>query len=155
MRDDLIEADRAYSIIGAFLEVYNYFGYGLSETIYAGALEYELVDRGHKVACDVSVEASYKGRPIGWQRIDMIVDGRVIVEIKATEKLPPSTHSQIISYLRITPIQLGLILHFGPEAKSYREIHTDKREFAKRRVGSRHSSSSSVPGSQRGEPGTG
>ena len=58
MRGELLEGDRVYSIVAAFYAVYNYFGYGFSESTYAGALEYELVDRGHEVAREVSVAVS-------------------------------------------------------------------------------------------------
>src|SRR5207344_1335315 len=120
MQTDLHERDLCYSIVGAFFEVYNYFGCGLSESIYANALEYALIDRGHRVAREVVVEVMFKGRHVGWQRLDMIVDDRVIVENKATEKLAPFAEKQIISYLRLSPIQVGLILHFGPKAYSKR-----------------------------------
>ena len=55
MKGELLEADRVHSIIGAFFKVYNYYGYGLSEAIYAGALEYELTDRGHEVVRELLV----------------------------------------------------------------------------------------------------
>src|SRR4249920_129609 len=122
MQTDLHERDLCYSIVGAFFEVYNYFGCGLSESIYAGALEYALIDRGHRVAREVAVEVLFKGRHVGWQRLDMIVDDRVIAENKATEKLAAFTERQILSYLRVSPIQVGLILHFGPEAKWQRFV---------------------------------
>jgi len=85
MQTDLLERDLCYSIVGAFFEVYNYFGCGLSEKIYTNALEFELIDRGHRDAREVVVEVMYKGRHVGWQRLNMIVDSRVIVEVKATE----------------------------------------------------------------------
>jgi len=78
MVGELLEAERVYSIVGAFCAVYNYYGYGLSEAVYAGALECELVDRGHEVARELAVAVSYKGRHVAWQRLEMVVDGRVI-----------------------------------------------------------------------------
>ena len=123
----LIHAPITRSINGAFFEVYNYYGYGLSESVYCGALELELMDRGHQVAREVLVEIEYKGRHVAWQRLDMLVDNRVIVEVKATEKLPPYSERQLLNYLRATPFQVGLLLHFGPEAKRYRYVDTVKR----------------------------
>jgi len=127
MRADLLEAERVHSIVGAFFTVYNYYGYGLSEGIYAGALEYELVDRGHEVVRELLVAVSYKGRRVGWQRVDMVVDSAVIVENKATETLSPAARPQLISYLRVTPFQVGVLLHFGPHPKIYRLIDFPKR----------------------------
>ena len=117
MTSNLLEAERCYSIIGAFLEVFHYFGPGLSESIYAGALEVALNDRGHKVEREVAVEVSFKGRHIGWQRLDMVVDQRVIVELKATEKIAPFVQAQIMSYLRVTVFEVALLLQAGSEAK--------------------------------------
>ena len=127
MRGELLEAERVHSIVGAFFTVYNYYGYGLGEATYAGALEYELIDRGHDVVRELLVAVSYEGRHVGWQRVDMVVDRAVIVENKATEKPSPAARPQLISYLRSTPFQVGVLLHFGPHPKFYRFIDFPKR----------------------------
>ena len=127
MKTELLEAERVHSIVGAFFTVYNYYGYGLSEAIYAEALEYELLDRGHEVLRELLVAVGYKGRHVGWQRVDMVVDSAVIVENKATEKLSPAARPQLISYLRATPFQVGVLLHFGPHPTFYRFIDFPKR----------------------------
>lgn len=67
---------------------------------------------------------TYKGRPIGTQRLDLVVDGKLIVEVKSAHDLSPSAHRQLGSYIRGSGIELGLLLHFGPEAKFYRQICT-------------------------------
>lgn len=69
----------------------------------------------------------------------MIVDDRVIVENKATEKLAPFAEQQIISYLRVSPLHVGLILHFGFEAKWHRFVDTNKKRSVLIRENSRHS----------------
>ena len=74
MRGELLERDRVHSIVGAFFEVYNCFGPGLAESVYAGALELELRDRGHELLREVSVEVRDKGQHVSWQRLDMLVD---------------------------------------------------------------------------------
>jgi GxxExxY protein len=83
----LVERALVGSIIDSFYAVYNYFGFGLAEVVYAGALELELLDRGHAVARELAVAVAYKGRHVAWQRLDMVVDDKVIVELKATDKL--------------------------------------------------------------------
>jgi GxxExxY protein len=115
--------------LGAFFEVYNYFGYGLAEPVYAGGLELELLDRGHEVVRELAVSVCYKARHVAWQRLDMVVDNRIILEIKATELLPPYAKRQIVNYLQVTPFRIGLLLHFGPEAKFHRFIDSQKRAF--------------------------
>jgi GxxExxY protein len=123
------ESELERSIIGGFYSVYNYFGYGLGESSYAGGLEYELTDRGHTVVRELAVDVRYKGRHVTWQRLDMVVDNRIILEIKATEVLPPYAKRQLINYLAVTSFPLGFLLHFGPEPRFYRLIDSQKRVF--------------------------
>ena len=88
---------RTGSVIGAFFEVYNALGYGFLEHVYASALEEELVARGHRVDREVSVAIWYKGREIARQRLDMIVDQSLVVELKAGEVLAPTSLRQLSS----------------------------------------------------------
>jgi GxxExxY protein len=120
MQTHLIERELVHSIVNAFHTVYNYYDFGLTEPLYCGALEYELTDRGHTVAREVAVDVDYKDRHVGWQRIDLIVDNKIVVEVKATEALPKYAKRQLLCYLRVTTCQVGLVLHFGPEPKFYR-----------------------------------
>jgi GxxExxY protein len=112
------------SIIGAFYEVYNVLGYGLLESAYAAALDEELGARGHHVEREVWVEVHYKGKAVSRQRIDRIVDDRVVLEIKATEVLPRFAKRQLVSYLKVSGNEVGLILHFGPKPEFYRLVST-------------------------------
>lgn len=126
-REHLIERDRVASIAGAFYTVYNYFGYGLLERAYAGALEYELRDRGHTVTRELSIEIKYKGRHVCWQRLDFVVDDRIVLENKSAEQLPPYAQRQLMNYLRSSTFQVGLVLHYGPKPKFYKLVDTVKR----------------------------
>jgi len=116
-----------HTIIGAFYDVYNELGYGLLEGVYVAALRHELEARGLFVDREVWIDVVYKGQTIARQRIDLIVNLSVALEVKATEHLPPISHRQLLSYLRATHLELGLILHFGPEPRVYRLIDTRKR----------------------------
>ena len=93
---------------------------------YIGALEYELTLRGHMIDREVSVPVYYKGKLVARQRLDMVVDDRVIVECKATERLPACAGAQLIGYLRATRFQVGVLLHFGPNPKFYRFVDSRK-----------------------------
>jgi hypothetical protein len=73
MRGELLEAKRVHSIVGGFFAVYNYYGYGLSEQVYAGALEHELRDRGHEIVRELVIAIDYQGRYVARQRLDMVV----------------------------------------------------------------------------------
>jgi len=118
-KHELLEERLTHAIIGAFFDVYNYLGFGFLENIYKNALERELIARGHRVAREVYVAVYYKGDLIGRQRIDMIVDERVIIEVKSTHTLQPIATRQLRNYLRATNISVGLLLHFGPAANYY------------------------------------
>ena len=122
--DILIERETTDHVIGAFFEVYNHLGYGFLERIYADALEIELQERSRTVQREVLIPIWYKGKQISPQRVDMIVDGKVLVEIKSTNVLPPKAERQLVNYLRASSLPVGLLLHFGPEARFKRRIHT-------------------------------
>jgi GxxExxY protein len=116
----LIEERRTRSIIGAFYEVYNTLGFGFLEKVYQNALERELCTRGHVVEREVQARVAYKGGEIARQRLDMVVDDRVIVEIKSALLLHPSAVRQVLSYLKATAYDVGLLLHFGPKPAFHR-----------------------------------
>ena len=115
-----------HTVIGGFFEVYTHLGYGLLETVYAAALRRELESRGLHVDREVWIDVLYKGKAIAKQRIDMVINDCVVVEIKATEKVAPFVRRQLLNYLRATRLELGLLLHFGPEPKVYRLVDTNK-----------------------------
>jgi GxxExxY protein len=89
-------------------------------------LEIELRERGHRVGREVGVPVLYKGRELGYQRLDMIVDERLVVETKSTYELPKAAHRQLRSYLQATKLEVGLLLHFGPEANFYRVVSSNR-----------------------------
>jgi GxxExxY protein len=124
---ELLEAERVHSIVAAFFVVFNYFGGGgMCEAAYTGALQHELTLRGHRIDREVMAAVYYKGRLVARQRLDLVVDERVIVECKATDRLPPSAGPQLIGYLRATTFKVGVLLHFGPHPKFYRFVDSVK-----------------------------
>jgi GxxExxY protein len=121
-RGELIHERLTHSVIGAFFEVYNILGVGFLEQIYLAALAVELRERGHVVEREVLVRVRYKEAEVGWQRLDMIVDGALVVEVKSTIELHSSARRQLQSYLCATRLELGLLLHFGETARFYRLV---------------------------------
>jgi len=124
----LVAQDTTEAVIGAFYEVYNTLGFGFLEHIYIMALERELIARGHHVDREVGVRVMYKGEELGTQRLDMIVDGRVVVETKSTIDLNRSARRQVYNYLNATNLEVGLLLHFGPVAAFFREFRSTPRK---------------------------
>jgi GxxExxY protein len=127
MARDLLEEELTHSVIGAFYDAYNTLGYGFLEHVYELALERELKARGHQVDTQLAVTIMYKGEALTHQRMDMVVDHKLIVELKATDVLPAIATRQLFNYLRATNIEVGLLLHFGPKPAFYREICTMRR----------------------------
>jgi GxxExxY protein len=123
-RSDLVEKELTGSIIGAFYYVYNQLGYGFLEKIYCEALARTLAKRGHNVEREVRIPIYFEGQIVGLQRVDMLVDSRVIVENKSTYMLSDADHRQLTSYLSASEMQAGLLLHFGPKADFYRIVCT-------------------------------
>ncbi len=100
-------------IIGAAIEVHKNLGCGLLESIYEEALCYELELREIKFQRQVEVDVIYKGKIIKGQRIDLLVEGEVIVENKSVSKLLEVVTAQLLSYLKATGLKRGLIINFG------------------------------------------
>jgi GxxExxY protein len=119
---DLIEERLTHSAIGAFFDVYNTLGYGFLEQVYTLALERELVARRHRIAREFWVPVLYKGDELCKQRLDMVVDDKLIIEIKATPDLAKAASRQLYNYLRASMLSVGLLFHFGPEPKFYRLV---------------------------------
>ena len=124
----LVDEDLTRSIIGAFHEVYNTLGFGFLEHIYVMALERELRRRGHHVDREVSVRVMYKGEELSNQRLDMVVDGRIIIEVKSMMDLAKTARRQLYNYLKATNMEVGLLLHFGPAARFYREVRSNQKK---------------------------
>ena len=108
MGDVLTEA-----IIGAAIEVHRLLGPGLLESIYEEALCHELGLRGVDVRRQVEVDAIYKGLAIKGQKLDLLVEGEVVVELKTVSKLPEVATAQTLSYLKATGLKRALLLNFG------------------------------------------
>ncbi len=100
-------------IIGAAIEVHKNLGPGLLESIYEEALSYEFELRGIRFRRQFAIDVVYKGRIIKGQRIDIIVEEEVIVELKSVSKLYEVVLAQVLSYLKATGLKRGLIVNFG------------------------------------------
>jgi GxxExxY protein len=110
----LLHGELSGQIIGAFFQVYNDLGFGFVESVYQRALPGVLLGRGIPSEREVPFDVCYRGEPIGHYRADLVVDGKVIVEIKATDRIIPVHETQLLNYLKATGIALGLVLNFGP-----------------------------------------
>ena len=101
------------SVVACGLTVHRELGPGFKEAIYERAVCLELDSRGIKFECQKPVEVRYKQWTIPGQRIDLIVDGVVLVEIKTVSKLKKLHESQVVSYLKTTELRVGLLMNFN------------------------------------------
>jgi GxxExxY protein len=102
----------ARRIIGAAIEVHKILGPGFLESIYNKAMDYELRASGLSVEREKEILVPYKDIQIPGQRLDLVIGGRVIVELKAVESLAPIHEAQLISYMKATRLRLGLLINF-------------------------------------------
>ena len=100
-------------VIGAFYEVYNILGYGYGESVFANALPVALAERGLRFEREAPLAVRYRDVVVGVFRADLIVEGRVLVELKVAERIAAAHESQVLNYLRASGLRVALILNFG------------------------------------------
>lgn len=122
--DGLFERELTHRVIGTFYDVYNSLGYGFLESVYRTAFAIELTRRGLHVATEVPVDVRYGGEVVGCFRADLLVESRLVLELKACQKLSAADEMQLLNYLRATDLELGLLFHFGPKPAFRRFIAT-------------------------------
>lgn len=116
----MTENELSYKIIGAAIEVHKNLGVGLLENAYEIALAYELKQLGMDVKQQISLPLKYKEVTVeNAYRIDLIVEGKVIIEVKAVLDLNPVFYSQVLTYLKLTNVKLGLLINFNTELIKY------------------------------------
>jgi len=114
----LLCKDEVYAVVGAAMEVYNELGAGFLEPVYQEVLEIELTERGVPFEAQKELRIRYKGRLLKkTYQVDMIVFGKVIVELKALDHLTSREESQVLNYLNATGLEVGLLINFGAEGK--------------------------------------
>jgi GxxExxY protein len=117
--------DLTSTIIRCFYVVYNKLGYGFLEKVYENALKIELESKGLLVEKQKSIAVYYKEHLVGEYFADLIVENKVILELKAAETLCEEHEYQLINYLKATEIEVGLLLNFGKKPQISRKIFTN------------------------------
>jgi GxxExxY protein len=121
-------AELTEKIIGAFFKVYNTLGYGFAEKVYENALAIELCKLGLKVEQQKNITVYYEGTIVGDYVADVIVGDVVMLELKAVRQLTDEHEAQLLNYLKATPVEVGLLLNFGPKAEFKRKVFDNKRK---------------------------
>jgi GxxExxY protein len=133
MTEPLLHGEITHEIIGAFYDSYNALGWGYPESIYANAMPIFLRKRGMTYEREVPLRVMLEGVLLGEFRADLVVAGKVIVELKACDRLMGAHESQLISYLKASTYNLGLLFNFGPKPELRRIIWTDDLRVLKDR----------------------
>ena len=115
-----IEDALAKRVIGCAMRVHRALGCGFLESVYVNALAIELADAAIAFEREKRFSISYKGREIGYFTADLVVEGRLIVEMKAVEALVVAHSVQLVNYLAASQIELGLLLNFGPNRLEFK-----------------------------------
>ncbi|MCC7389285.1 MAG: GxxExxY protein [Phycisphaerales bacterium] len=115
-------------VIGAFYEVYNELGPGFLESVYERSMVIALRAAGLQVAQQVPVPVYFRGELVGEFSADLLVEQSVIVELKAARAVDPIFEAQTLNYLRATPIEVGLLLNFGPKPYFRRFAYDNARK---------------------------
>jgi len=110
------------AIIGSAFEVHKSLGYGFLEKVYQRAMQVELHQRGHLAKLEPAIKVKYKNVIVGDYAADLLVDGKVIVELKVAKKYNPKDEAQLLNELKATELKVGLLLNFGKEKVEFKRF---------------------------------
>ena len=115
-------------IIGVFFEVYNELGFGFLESVYEEAMTIALCEAGLKIQRQAPVPVWFRGKLIGEFKADILVEGIVVLELKAARNIDLAFEKQLLNYLRGTNLEVGLILNFGAQPEFRRLAYSNERK---------------------------
>src|SRR3989344_1492828 len=119
---NLVEKELSYKIIGALFDVYNNLGGGYQEKYYQKAIAKELKTRGFKFQEQVSMPLFYKGDSIGRYFLDFLVEDKVILEVKVSNKFYTRDIKQVLAYLKVGNVSLGILVNFNRNNLQFKRI---------------------------------
>lgn len=124
MNGELKYKDITEKIIGASFEVHKVLGNGFQEVIYQRALTYEMRRAGLKFSREIEQEIFYKDleKPIGTRRADFVIEGKVLVELKAIIQLEDVHWAQVLNYLKAYKLDVGLLINFGSKSLTFKRM---------------------------------
>lgn len=115
-------------IIQAFYSVYNNLGYGFLEKVYENAMMIEFRKLGLGAVQQQRLDVYYDGELVGEYFADLLVEGKVLVELKAAQRILDDHEAQLLNYLKATKHEVGLLLNFGPKPQIARKIYDNERK---------------------------
>lgn len=124
----LLHQDITDKVIKTFYEVYNELSFGFLERVYQNAMYFELKAQGFYCEAEKPIKVYYKNLLVGEYRADIIIENKVILELKASPTLVYENELQLINYLKATEIEVGLLLNFGQKPEFKRKIFTNEKK---------------------------
>jgi GxxExxY protein len=124
----LIHSELTEKIIGIFYEVYNELGHGFLESVYEQALSIAFAEREIFFQRQIAIPVWFRGHQVGDFRADLLIENKVIVELKAGRAIEAAWEKQLLNYLRATQIEVGLLLNFGPAPQFRRLVFDNERK---------------------------
>jgi GxxExxY protein len=115
-------------VIGVFFDVYNELGYGFLECVYHKAMSFALREAGLLVRDEVPVPVYFRGYQVGDFSADIVVEDKVLLELKAVREFDASHEAQLLNYLRGTDVEVGLLMNFGPKPTFRRRAFSNDRK---------------------------
>jgi len=122
------DAEITEQIIRAVIKVHRALGPGFLESIYHNSLLLELRSQGLAIESEKKIVVTYEGKPVGDHRLDLVVEERIIVELKAVDDLSQAHYAQLRSYLRASGLQTGLLINFAKEKADFRRVELKPTE---------------------------
>jgi GxxExxY protein len=126
--ESLLHKEITEEIIKAYYTVYNELGFGFLEKVYQNAMVEELKTSGFEVECQKKILVHYKEKIVGEYFADIIVNNKVIIELKSCETIVQEHEVQLLNYLKATEIEVGLLLNFGKRVAFKRKICTNNNK---------------------------
>jgi GxxExxY protein len=126
--EELICEQLTEKVIGVFYDVYNVLGHGFLESVYHNAMVLALKQTGLEVESKPKIPVYFRGELVGDFEADIVVESKLLLELKAARELDPSHEAQTLNYLRATPIEVGLLMNFGPKPKFRRLVFENDRK---------------------------
>ena len=120
--EDFIYKDLTYKIIGCAMEVHKVIGVGFLESVYEAALKVEFSESNLPFKSQVEFPVIYKNENIKTFICDMVIDNKVIIELKATKQITDIERAQLLNYLKVTKLRVGLLINFGKQSLQYERI---------------------------------
>lgn len=120
--------DLTEKLIRIFFDIYNELGHGFLESVYEQAFAVSLAENGIFFERQIAAPVWYHGKQIGDFRADLLVDRKVIIELKVGRAIEPAWEKQLLNYLRATEIEVGMLFNFGPSAEFKRYVFDNNKK---------------------------